>query len=701
MFEFTSIAVILFITTMINVVVTYIAWLRRNTALGIWFAPGMIFVTLWTLAVGLGYAATSLNLKILFAKIDAVGYNMAIILFFFATMYHAGFGRLADKLWFRICIFLIPTFNILLIATNELHKWIWVGFTPTDNNVVIFEHGPGFAWIVIPGYAIIFSIVAFCGYASFRGPTLLRRQSRLLFLATIFPMTANLIYLNRLSNFEGVDWSSVSFSVTGLLFLMALYGAGFIDMIPIARDKLIDNLDEGIIVVDLHSQINYINPIAAKILGRSSDDLYGVQLPYIAANVHSLLKQGVDEDTKIEVETGSSPKVYYTALLSPLKVGFKQVVGYLILLRNNTEQKEKELRLLQLTQAVEQSPVSVIITDMDSNIIYTNPMFSTITGYSFEEVMGKSTRILQSDQTAEETYRQLWQMLLSGQPWHGEFLNRKKNGDQYWVINVVAPLLDNEGKVVNYIAISEDITARKQAEQVLEHRYQEIQILHKELIEAQAQIVNQQRTLAKQEERERLGRDIHDSVNQSIHSLMLFSETLSTLLAREKNEKAMYMAKRIHEGGEQALREIRLLVYESQFRPSVNENGFIHTLSERLNMVEKRAGIRVQIQGNDPGLNNLAPGWNENLYWIATEALNNALKHAQARSILVRASLKNGELVLEVEDDGKGFDPGTLSPGGFGTRSMHERAELLGGKLEIHSTIGEGTRIQFKATIEV
>ncbi|HNA89662.1 MAG TPA: PAS domain S-box protein, partial [Anaerolineales bacterium] len=605
------------------------------------------------------------------------------------------------KLWFRICIFLIPIFNILLTATNELHEWVWIGFTPTDNNVVIFEHGPGFTWIVVPGYAIILSIVVLFLYASFRGPTLLRRQSRLLFIAAIFPMTANFIYLNRLSNFEGVDWSSVSFSVTGLLFLMALYGAGLIDMIPIARDKLIDNLDEGIIVVDLHSQINYINPIAAKMLGESPSDLLGATLPFISTDIHSLLEQGFEEDTKIEVETGTSPKVYYTVLLSPLKVGFKQTVGYLILLRDNTEQKEKELRLLQLTQAVEQSPVSVIITDMDSNIIYTNPMFSTITGYSFEEVLGKNTRFLQSSQTTEETYRQLWQMLLSGQPWHGEFLNRKKNGDQYWVINVVAPLLDKEGNVVNYIAVSEDITARKQAEQVLEHRYQEIQALHRELIEAQTQIVNQQRSLAKQEERERLGRDIHDSVNQSLHSLMLFSETLSTLLAREKNEKALYMAKRIHEGGEQALKEIRLLVYESQFRPSVNESGFIHTLSERLNMVEKRAGIRVQIQGNDPELHNLTPEWNENLYWIATEALNNALKHAQARSIHVRASLKNGELVLEVEDDGKGFDPATPSSGGFGTRSMRERAELLGGKLEIHSIVGEGTRIQFTATLEV
>ncbi len=701
MFEFTSISVILFITTMINVVVTYIAWIRRRTPLGIWFAPGMIFVTLWTLAVGMGYAATSLKLKILFAKIDSVGYNTAIILFFFASMYHAGLSRLADKLWFRFCIFLIPVFNILLVATNELHGWVWSGFTSTNNNVVIFEHGPGFVWIVIPGYAIILSIVVFFGYTSFRGPTLLRHQSRLLFLATTFPMGANFIYLNRLSNFAGVDWSSVSFSVTGLLFLMALYGAGLIDMIPIARDKLIDNLDEGIIVVDLHSQINYINPIAAKMLGRAANDLLGATLPFISTDIHSLLEQGLEEDTKLEVEAGATSKTYYTVLLSPLKTDWKQMAGVLILLRDSTKQKERELKLLQLTQAVEQSPVSIAITDTMANIIYVNPMFSIVTGYTSLETIGRNLALLPSEQITEEIYKQLWQALLTGQSWHGELPNRKKNGDSYWASYVVAPLIDREGNTVNFIIISEDITGRKHAEQALEYRYDEIQHLHQELIVAQTQIVDQQRNLAKQEERERLGRDIHDSVNQSLHSLMLFSETLTSLLEREKNEKALYIAKRIHEGGEQALREIRLLVYESQSRSSVSESGFIHTISERLNMVEKRAGIRVQIEGNDPGLDNLSSAWNENLYWIATEALNNALKHAQARSIHVRASLKNSELVLEVEDDGRGFDSATLSPGGFGTRSMRERAELLGGKLEINSTVGVGTRIRFKATVEV
>ena len=98
----------------------------------------------------------------------------------------------------------------------------------------------------------------------------------------------------------------------------------------------------------------------------------------------------------------------------------------------------------------------------------------------------------------------------------------------------------------------------------MEQRLFEIQELNKNLQESQAQVVAQQRRLAKLEERKRLGRDMHDSVNQSIHSLMLFSETLISLLKKDQINKAISVAERIQESGRRALKEIRLLVFETQ-----------------------------------------------------------------------------------------------------------------------------------------
>jgi two-component system, cell cycle response regulator len=130
-------------------------------------------------------------------------------------------------------------------------------------------------------------------------------------------------------------------------------------------------------------------------------------------------------------------------------------------------QKANE-ELLQLTQAVVQSPASVVITDLDGNITYVNPQFSTLTGYAFEEALGNNPRILQSGETSIEVYENLWQTIKSGKVWKGELLNRKENGDLYWEHATIAPVLDRDGRIINFIAVKVDITELKRAEKALE-----------------------------------------------------------------------------------------------------------------------------------------------------------------------------------------------------------------------------------------
>ncbi len=146
-------------------------------------------------------------------------------------------------------------------------------------------------------------------------------------------------------------------------------------------------------------------------------------------------------------------KRYFDVLISPLREESKKVIGRLIISREVTRLKENELRFLQLTQAVEQSPASVIITDLDGNIEYVNPQFSQLTGYTYEESIGKKTNIVKSGYTPEDVYRDMWQTILAGKSWRGEFLNKKKNGELYWEQAVMAPVLDNDGHILNFIAV--------------------------------------------------------------------------------------------------------------------------------------------------------------------------------------------------------------------------------------------------------
>lgn len=128
---------------------------------------------------------------------------------------------------------------------------------------------------------------------------------------------------------------------------------------------------------------------------------------------------------------------------------------------------EDLIELRKLSLAVEQSPSTVVITDMDGNIEYVNPKFTKITGYTLEEVKGKNPRILQSDMTPLEVYKDLWETITSGREWNGEWQNRKKNGEIYWASVNIFPIKDHKGNFTHFLAEEVDITERKNAEEAL------------------------------------------------------------------------------------------------------------------------------------------------------------------------------------------------------------------------------------------
>ncbi|NOY51488.1 MAG: PAS domain S-box protein [Chlorobi bacterium] len=124
--------------------------------------------------------------------------------------------------------------------------------------------------------------------------------------------------------------------------------------------------------------------------------------------------------------------------------------------------------VLKVVAAVEQSNSSVVITDINGDIEYVNPFFKKLTGYDLEEVVGKNPRVLKSGNTTKREYEALWKTISSGRNWKGKFLNKKKNGEEYWESAVIAPVKDINGAIINYIGIKQDITLQVLAEKHLE-----------------------------------------------------------------------------------------------------------------------------------------------------------------------------------------------------------------------------------------
>lgn len=225
--------------------------------------------------------------------------------------------------------------------------------------------------------------------------------------------------------------------------------------------------------------------------------------------------------------------------------------------------------------------------------------------------------------------------------------------------------------------------SRLQSERLL----YELQQAHRQLQEYSGQAEQ----LAVANERNRLARDLHDSVAQTLYGLTLQSEAASRKLGSGEIDQAADTLRQIKESAHQTLVETRLLIYE--LRPQVLEQeGLAAALNARLEAVERRSGIAVNL--NVDGIPALPPQIEINLYRIALEALNNSLKYAHASRVDISLAAAERRLRLVVADDGIGFDPSIIgSQGGMGLVGMQERASQIGAQLAIESSLGGGTRV--------
>jgi len=207
-----------------------------------------------------------------------------------------------------------------------------------------------------------------------------------------------------------------------------------------------------------------------------------------------------------------------------------------------------------------------------------------------------------------------------------------------------------------------------------------------------AHLYEQAQQLAVVEERNRLARDLHDSVTQALYGVTLCAEAAARHLRIGDAGTAADHLREIQSTTHEALREMRVLIFELR-PPVLKRDGLAAALQNRLDAVEGRFGMSVSFVGNDNG--RLSPELEEGLYRVAQEALNNVLKHARASQVTVSLHQHQDSVYLEIADDGVGFDLATARDrGGFGLRCMEERTAELGGKLQVKSSLGEGTKVK-------
>jgi PAS domain S-box-containing protein len=257
---------------------------------------------------------------------------------------------------------------------------------------------------------------------------------------------------------------------------------------------VLDSLAEGVIVANSEGKFLYFNPVAEKILGIGIQDVrpeewtavYGCYLPdqvtpYPVSDLplaRAIRGQEITDEVLFIKNERRPEGIFISVTAGPLKSIKPEIAGGIVVIRdiNRLIESEQTLHrtktfLRKLVSAVEQTADGVIITDTRGIIEYVNPAFENLTGYFRAEVYGQTPRILRSGLQDEAFYDNLWDIILSGKPFKGTIVNKKKNGDLIWCQQTITPMKDQEGKVTNFVSVIKDITElKKKHEQDLQLR---------------------------------------------------------------------------------------------------------------------------------------------------------------------------------------------------------------------------------------
>ncbi len=238
--------------------------------------------------------------------------------------------------------------------------------------------------------------------------------------------------------------------------------------------KLAETATVAICIIQDH-KFRYVNPNFTQLTGFTLDELLGMDFWYIIHPEHrELIKdRGIRREQgewilpryEFKILTRDQVTKWIDFSAGIIELGGKNgIIGSAL---DITERKKIEENLQNLSQALKQSPSSVIITDTNGIIEFVNPKFTQVTGYEAMEVIGKKPNILKSGEMSQPFYRELWETISSGKEWHGEFHNRKKSGELFWEYASISPVRDSNKEIRHYIAVKEDITERKRMEQAL------------------------------------------------------------------------------------------------------------------------------------------------------------------------------------------------------------------------------------------
>lgn len=431
----------------------------------------MIGVSIWSFFSALEYTLPTIALRTSIACFQYFGSAYVPVLYlFFALEFTNYSGWLTRQR--RILLLVVPTLTVLLVFTNNLHHLNWTKFTANpigDSFLVIYQYGIGF-WVFISYiYACLMAALILILRHTILLKGIHRKQSLIILFGSLLPWVGNFLYIFKIFPIAGVDLAPVTFAITGLILIWAVMRFQLLNLVPIARNTVIDKMSDGIIVLDANNNLVDINPVACKIIDKSYKKIIGLPAAevFIHWDVFVEKYKGIDEIVDEIILPDGNVKLLELRF-TRINDEFSRPGGLLILLRDITQRRRLEMELAasarQLQRITENMLDVIIELDAHKLIKYVSPSIKELTGFIPEEKINHPmTEFIHPDDCAI-CNAAIKKALLNGDTrmvLTQEYRIRHKQKGYIWIEMVGHFLLDEAGQLESIITVNRDVTERK------------------------------------------------------------------------------------------------------------------------------------------------------------------------------------------------------------------------------------------------
>ena len=709
--QYTPYTTLVFIAALISGGLTLWGW-RRHPAPGAgWFTALTFSAFSWALCYGLEMVSTDLPATLLWSKMQYLGAVSLPVAWLALVLTYTGQRRWLSPRNVAL-LFVVPLITLALVWTNEYHELIWVNpglETGLPFNTLSFAPGMWY-WVNIAyAYALLVLSTILLVAAFVRSTPLYRRQIAFLLLFSLITWIGNLAYTAGLTP-QGMNLTPVTFSVSGLLIAWGLFRYRILDVVPVARDVIVESMSDGVIVLDPQNRVVDINPAAQVLIGHTLPEMVGQPLAQVLADWPALMelckKQGSAGGirTEITLNTGEEEQRTFDLRVSPLRDQRGRMTGRLMLWHDITESKRVEVALRESEErfrSVAQSANDAIITaDSNGNIVSWNRGARTIFGYREEEVLGQPLSLLMPDRYKQAHQQGMERLRSTGE--HRvigttvELEGRRKEGGEFPLELALSSW--RMGGETFYSAIIRDITERKRAEEALA-------LAHEQALEA-SRLKSQ------------LLANVSHDLRSPLGSVMGYTEMLQAGIYGPLAEQQYAALTEIIDSTEQLLNFANNLLGQAQIESGkvvLNVRPFAPV--DLLEAIQSTSKALAQAKGLEL-IGQVAPDMpttlSGDLYWlrqILVNLVSNAVKFTDQGTVKVHIYQSDeNHWAIKVSDTGCGipaeaqsyiFEPFRQVDGaatrkqhtgsGLGLSIVKQLTALMGGRVTLTSEVGQGS----------